>query len=161
MQPKRFQYKTNLFSMKRGTNGVWAGFPFDVRTEFGTGGPVRILCWINGVQKTGSLVPIGNGEHAISIRKEIREATGKDEGDEVEVVVEQDLSPRKLIVPDDFQWLLDEDPELNERFDRLSFSNKSAIINYINEAKRPETRAKRIHLLIQRILVGFFPGQKL
>jgi len=161
MNPKRFEYKTILFPMERGIPGTFAGFPFDVRKEFETGGPVRINCWIDGEPKTGSLVPIGNGEHAIHIRKEILKKVAKEEGDEVHMVVEQDLSPRELEVPDDFQWLLDEDPDLNEKFGQLSFSNKSAIVNYINQAKRAETRVKRIENFIRRIKIGFFPGQKI
>ncbi len=147
--------------MDRGIPGTFGGFPFDVRIEFGTGGPVRINCWVDGVHKTGSLIPIGHGEHAIHIRKEILKQVGKQHGDEVHLVVEQDLTPRVLEIPDDFQWLLDEDPRLSEKFEQLSFSNKSSIINYINQAKRPETRVKRIENFIQRIKKGFSPGQKL
>ena len=161
MTTKRFEYTTSLFPLERGIPGTFAGFPFDVRKEFGTGGPVRINCWIDGQHKTGSLVPIGNGEHAIHIRKEVLNKIGKAEGDEVRLVVEPDLSPKTLEVPDDFQWLLDEDPELNEKFEKLPFSYKEAIVTYINQAKRPETRVKRIENFIQRIKIGFFPGQKL
>ncbi|WP_163709783.1 YdeI/OmpD-associated family protein [Mangrovibacterium lignilyticum] len=161
MAIKRFEYSTILFPMERGIPGTFAGFPFDVRKEFGTGGPVRINCWIDGVHKTGSLVPIGNSEHAIYIRKEILKKVGKKEGDEVRMVVEQDLSPKVLEVPEDFQWLLDEDQELKEKFEALSFSYKEGIVNYINQAKRPETRVKRIENFIQRVRVGFYPGQKL
>jgi len=161
MTPKRFKYQTTLFPLERGIPGTFAGFPYNVREEFGTGGPVRINCWIDGVHKTGSLVPIGNGEHAIHVRKEILNKLGKREGDKISLVVEQDLSPRKLEIPEDFQWLLDEDPELCEKFERLSFTNKSAIINHINQAKHRETRVERITNLIQRIKIGFYPGQKL
>lgn len=161
MSVKRFDYTTSLFPMERGIPGTFAGFPFDVRTEFGTGGPVRIRCWIDGEPKNGSLVPIGNGEHAIHIRKEVLKKIGKADGDEVHLIVEQDLTPKVLEIPDDFQWFLDEDPELHEKFEKLAYSYKEAIANYINQAKRPETRAKRIENFIQRIKIGFFPGQKL
>lgn len=161
MKPKRFEYTTTLFLMERGIQGTFAEFPFDVRNEFGTGGPVRINCWIDGVPKTGSLVPLGNGKHAIHIRQELLRKIGKAEGDEVHLVVEQNLEPKVLDVPDDFQWLLDEDTELNEKFEKLAFSYKEAIIGYIKQAKRPETRMKRIENFIQRIKIGFSPGQKL
>ncbi len=161
MTTKRFEYTTILMLRKRGIPGTFAGFPYDVRAEFGTGGSVRINCWIDGVHKTGSLVPIGNGEHAIHIRKEILKKIGKQEGDEVQMLVEEDLSPRVLEIPDDFQWLLDEDPDLKAKFNELAFSYKAGIIEYINQAKRPETRAQRIADFIQRIKIGFYPGQKL
>ena len=158
---KRFEYITILFAMERGIPGTFGGFPFDVRQEFGTGGPVRIHCWIDGVHKTGSLVSIGNGEHAIHFRKAILKQVGKQDGDEVSLIVEEDLSPQVLVIPGDFEWLLDEDPDLKEKFEKLSGSYKRTIVNFINEAKRPETRAKRIENFIQRIKIGFYPGQKM
>ncbi len=157
---KRFEYTSILMPRTRGIPGTFVGFPYDVREEFNTGGPVRVHCWIDGVHKTGSLVPVGGGEHAIHIRKEILKQIGKQEGDEVHMVVEQNLEPQVLVIPDDFQWLLDEDAELNEKFEALAFSYKRAIVDYIIQAKRPETRVKRIENLIQRIKLGFYPGQK-
>ncbi|MGQ8336073.1 YdeI/OmpD-associated family protein [Sunxiuqinia sp. A32] len=159
MKIKKYQYKTTLFAAERG--GIYAGFPYTGKKEFGTNGPVRIKCWIDGFYKEGSLVPMGGGDHAIHVRKEIRDAIGKVEGDEVWVVLEQDFSPKELKVPEDFQWLLDEDTELKSNFEKLSFTNQSVIVNHINEAKRPETRVKRIENMLARIRIGFYPGQKL
>ena len=159
MSPKRFCYKTVLFSPVRG--GVYAAFPYNVRKEFGTGRSVRIQCWIDNYhKKEGSLVPMGGGEHAIHVRHEIREYLGKNEGDEVEIVVEENLSLRRLEIPEDFKWLLEEDPELKRKFENLSFSYQSVIIAHINEAKRMETRVRRIEDMLSRIRIGFYPGQK-
>lgn len=158
---KRYEYRTWLFRKERGFPGTFAGFPYDVRQEFGTGGPVRINCWIDGEHKTGSLVPMGQGEHAIHIRQEVLKKIGKQDGDEVSMRVEQDLSPPQLTIPEDFQWLLDNEPELVEKFGQLPLSYKKAIITHIEEAKRAETRVKRIENFIARIKVGFYPGQKL
>ena len=160
MSPRRFSYKTILFSPDRG--GVYAAFPYNVKKEFGRGSSVRIQCWIDNFhKKEGSLVPMGGGEHAIHVRQEIRKYIGKNEGDEVEIVVEEDLSPLKLEIPEDFMWLLEEDPELKRKFEKLSFSYQSVIIAHINEAKRIETRVRRIENMLSRIRVGFYPGQKI
>lgn len=152
MKPKRYHYKTILFAPERG--GIYAGFPFSGKKEFKTNRPVRIKSWIDGFYREGSLVPMGNGEHAIYIRKEIRHAIGKQEGDEVEIILEQNMEQKKLEIPEDFQWLLDDDPKLKVAFEKLSPYNKNAIVNYINHAKRPETRVKRIEKLIEQIKFG-------
>ncbi len=159
MKPKRYQYKTTLFSLDRG--GVYAGFPFSVKEEYGTNGPIRVKSWIDGFYREGSLMPIGNGEHAIYVRKEIQEAIGKKEGQEVEIVLEKNNEPRTLEIPEDFQWLLDDDHELKQKFEKLSFYNKCAIVHHINEAKRDETRVRRIENMIERIKFGFRSGQKM
>lgn len=156
MEPRSYQYTTELFTPENG--GVYAAFPFDGKKEFGIRGPVRVHCWIEGHYMQCSLLPIGNGIHAIHVRKDIRKIIQKEIGDEVEITIEQDFSLRILNIPEDFQWLLDNEPELRQKFEKLSFSIRSNIVEYINQAKLPETRAKRIESYIKRIQRGFFTG---
>jgi uncharacterized protein YdeI (YjbR/CyaY-like superfamily) len=47
-------------------------------------------------------------------------------------------------VPDDLQAALDADPRARLFFDALDASNRYAIVYRVNDAKRPETRARRI-----------------
>jgi uncharacterized protein YdeI (YjbR/CyaY-like superfamily) len=47
-------------------------------------------------------------------------------------------------VPDDLQQALDANPEAKAFFETLRGSNRYAILYRINDAKRPETRARRI-----------------
>lgn len=147
--PKQYKYTTYLFSHERG--GVYAGFPFDGSKEFGKRGPVRVNCSIDSIELKCSLLPMGDGSHAIHVKKELRKMLGKEEGDEVELIIEQNLSPRMVVIPEDIQWLLDEDPELNEIFQKTAISYKEAIITYINQAKQPETRARRIVQMLERV----------
>lgn len=156
MEPKRYQYTTKLFFAENG--GVYAAFPFDGKKEFGIRGPVRVHCWIDGQYRQCSLLPMGDGTHAIHVRKDIRTIIRKEVGDEIVISIEQDFSPRILDIPEDFQWLLDNEPELRQKFEKLSFSIRSNIVEYINQAKLPEPRAKRIESYINRIQRGFSPG---
>ncbi len=149
MKPKEFNYTTTLFSPERG--GVYAGFPFDGIKEFGKRGSVRIHCTIDEYARNCSLLPMGDGTHAILVRKEIQKIIGKELGDEVKIWLEQDLSPRVVIIPDDLQWLLDDDPDLKQKFEKLSLSYKGEMVAYISQAKQPETRARRISKLIDRL----------
>jgi hypothetical protein len=155
MQLKRYEYTTELFSTER---GIYAVFPFDGRAEFGKRSAVRVICTIEGYQFKCSLLPMGDGTHAIYVRKAIRNRIRKDIGDEVHLIIEPDLSPRVIEIPEDFQWLLDDDPELKQKFEKLSFSVREFTINYINEARLPETRARRIEQLIERIRRRFGTG---
>ena len=52
--------------------------------------------------------------------------------------------PRTATVPDDLQRALDADPRAKAFFETLKSANRFAILYRIQEAKRPETRAKRI-----------------
>jgi len=51
---------------------------------------------------------------------------------------------RKATIPDDFQRALDRDRKAAMAFDELDASNRYSMIWRINDAKRPETREKRI-----------------
>ncbi len=153
MKPKKFEYETELFAPERG--GVYAAFPFNGKKEFGTNGPVRVECWVDGIGHTGSLLPMGGGQHAIYVKAEIRKAIGKSEGDKVHVVLQENLTPRKLDIPEGLQWFLDDDPELKKKFEKLSFSTRQFIIAYLDEPKQLETKAKRLEDMLRRIQEGF------
>lgn len=49
-----------------------------------------------------------------------------------------------LVVPDDLTAALDANPPARERWDAFSRSPRRAILDWISQAKRPETRARRI-----------------
>jgi uncharacterized protein YdeI (YjbR/CyaY-like superfamily) len=59
------------------------------------------------------------------------------------VAVERDTAERTVEVPADLAAALAE-AGLREAFDGLSFSHRREHVNAINEAKKPETRARRI-----------------
>jgi uncharacterized protein YdeI (YjbR/CyaY-like superfamily) len=51
---------------------------------------------------------------------------------------------RAATVPEDLQAALDADPRAREFFDALSSANRYAILYRVQDAKKPETRARRI-----------------
>ena len=60
-------------------------------------------------------------------------------------------SPRNATVPDDLQRALDENPEAAAFFAQLTGSNRYAILYRIEDAKRPETRARRIQQFVEKL----------
>ncbi|NLX08030.1 MAG: YdeI/OmpD-associated family protein [Chloroflexi bacterium] len=52
------------------------------------------------------------------------------------------------VVPDDLPAALTQQPELKTRFEALSPSHQREHINWIEEAKRPATRARRVESVI-------------
>jgi uncharacterized protein YdeI (YjbR/CyaY-like superfamily) len=57
-------------------------------------------------------------------------------------------SQRNAAVPDDFQQELDKNPGAQEFFATLDSTNRYAILYRIQDAKKPETRARRIEKYI-------------
>ena len=64
---------------------------------------VPVKATFNGVPYTGSLIKYGHPLHSLGIPKAIREQTGKDPGDTIEVVVWKDEEVRTVEVPVQFE----------------------------------------------------------
>jgi uncharacterized protein YdeI (YjbR/CyaY-like superfamily) len=62
--------------------------------------------------------------------------------------------PSTATVPDDLQAALDADPAAAEFFAGLSSQNRYAILYRIQEAKRPETRRRRIEKFVAMLAAG-------
>jgi uncharacterized protein YdeI (YjbR/CyaY-like superfamily) len=60
-------------------------------------------------------------------------------------------SPSAITVPDDFQRRLDQAPDARAFFEQLTGSNRYAILYRIQDAKKPETRARRIDRFIEML----------
>ena len=56
-------------------------------------------------------------------------------------------------VPDDFRRALDE-AGLSERFDALPYSHRKQHVLAIEDAKKPETRARRIRKALEMLAEG-------
>lgn len=61
---------------------------------------------------------------------------------------------RRMTVPDDLQRELDARPEAKAFFAQLSSQNRYAILYRLHEAKRPETRARRLATFVAMLDAG-------
>jgi uncharacterized protein YdeI (YjbR/CyaY-like superfamily) len=57
-------------------------------------------------------------------------------------------SPTTATVPDDLRAALDDDPRASEFFETLDSNNRYAILHRIQDAKKPETRVRRIERFV-------------
>ncbi len=64
------------------------------------------------------------------------------------------LDPKDIIVPPDFQRALNKNPKAKNAFNEFSPSHKKEYIEYITEAKRDETKQKRIAQSIEKLIEG-------
>lgn len=62
--------------------------------------------------------------------------------------------PRTIVVPDDLAAALETDPAARARFATLDAKNRYAILYRIEEAKRPETRRRRIETFVGMLARG-------
>jgi uncharacterized protein YdeI (YjbR/CyaY-like superfamily) len=57
-------------------------------------------------------------------------------------------------VPPDLQAELDKDAEVKASFEALSSSNRFAILYRLQDAKKPETRARRLEKFVEMLKRG-------
>lgn len=131
--------------------GAYVEIPFDVGAVYGTRGRVAVRALFDGEPYRGSIAPMGKGRHVLGVIRQVREAIGKDVGDTVHVVVERDTQPRTVAVPAELRTLLAKSPAAREAFEGLSYTRRREYVGWIQEAKRPETRARRLEDLIRRL----------
>ena len=90
------------------------------------------------------------GQNMIGISKANREALGIEIGDTVDATIELDGAERKVDVPDDAAKALDK-AKLRKKFDALAFTHQKEHVRAIVEAKKPETRTKRIEAMLEKL----------
>lgn len=94
------------------------------------------------------------GQNLIGFNKQVRAAFGVEAGDVVEAVIEVDDAPRTVDVPDDLAAALRQAPDAQALFEALSFTHAKEYARWVTEAKRPETRARRVAQTIELLRAG-------
>jgi hypothetical protein len=111
--------------------------------SFGKGKRPPILVTVNGVDYRTRVMVYG-GKYLIGFRRDITAAAGLAPGQEIELGLELDESPRDVELPEDFAAILAADSEAARRFEQLSFSNRKEYVDWLQGAKRAETRQRRL-----------------
>ena len=126
-------------------------FPYDVEKEFGVKGQVKVQATFDGFSYRGSLAKMGHPCHFLILTQSVRKAIGKQPGDSVQVVIRQDPERRQVQVPADLQQLLQKDPQAHRFFAALSYTHQKEYVQWITEAKKPETRQRRLDKTLQML----------
>lgn len=130
----------------------WVEFPHSVEELYGTRGRVPVKVTFNGIPYVGSMVKMGTECHMILILKEIQKQLGSP--DTVRVRVELDDSPRVITLDDDARRALEMSEAASASWDKLSYSHQREYHLWITDAKRSETRQRRIAQMIERLQNG-------
>ena len=139
------------FTAEFGDRGVVV--PFDGKAAFGEA-RAPVAGTVNGAAFRGRLMVYG-GVTYLGFRKEIRDAAGGIEpGDRVAVVIERDDAPREVEVPEALASALAGDAEARGAFESLPFTHRKEYASWIAEAKREDTRARRVERALAMLREG-------
>ena len=134
----------------RDGESVFIPVPAEVVAALGRGKRPPVVVTLNGHTHRSTLAVYG-GRSYLGLRREIREAAGVSTGQAVTVTLAPDDQPRTVEVPDDLAAELERDPGAQAAFARLSYTHQKEFVAWIQEAKRPETRRRRVAEVVERL----------
>jgi Domain of unknown function (DUF1905)/Bacteriocin-protection, YdeI or OmpD-Associated len=144
-------FKGTLTPTQRGGGGCLVPVPRDVAARLGLKGMPKISAVIAGQPYRGSLMPMGDGTYCLGVLKSIQEAAGLGSGDAVTVSLELDTAPRVVEPPPDLARAMSGDKQMIAAWQKLSFTNKKEMARSLEEAKKPETRERRLGAAIDKL----------
>ena len=145
------RFKGVLTSTPRGGGGTLVPVPREIASRMGLKGMPKVQAVIAGQRYRGSLMPMGDGTYCLGVLKSIQEAAGVKPGDTITVELELDTAPRVVELPPDLAKAIAHDKKASAAWDRLSFTNQKEVARSLEEAKKPETRERRLAAALAKL----------
>ena len=99
-------------------------------------------------------VAVYGGEYYIGLTRAVCGQAGVVFDVPVEVEVELDATAREVEVPAELAALLEREPGLKTAFERLSFTNRKEYASWIADARREQTRERRLGQAAEMLRTG-------
>jgi hypothetical protein len=161
MEPMSFE--VTLGRSDASKSGAFIQLPFDVEAVFGKAKP-KVLVTIND-HTYRSTVAVYSGDcvhpapaacgrtgpprsYLLPVNAQNAKAAGVQAGDTVTVTIAEDTAPRVVEPPDDLAEALQ---PVREQWDALSYSHQREYATWVEDAKKPETRARRIAQTVEKL----------
>lgn len=148
-------FDTNL-ELHPTDGGVFLYVPFSVPEVFGQRGQVHVRGTLDGFPFRLPLTLDEDGNHILAVNKQLRNTIGKTWGLPVHVTMMPDTDEPGFVVPEDLDRAL-ERTGLRAAFDLLAYPHRREYVQWVERAKKPEARQRRI----QDVLEGAETGKKL
>ena len=89
----------------------------------------------------------------VGVLKGMREKIGKGQGDTVDVVIWREEAERTVEIPAEFSTMMKKEGLL-ANFEKLSYTHRKEYCRWIGEAKKEETRLKRVAKAVEMLKNG-------
>lgn len=106
--------------------------PDDVVAALGAGKRPPVLVTVDGHAYRTTVAPM-SGRFFVPLNASNREAAGVTAGDEVDVEIVSDTTPRKVDVPDDLAEALATDPTAAALFESLAYTHRKEWVRWIED----------------------------
>jgi hypothetical protein len=139
-----------------GPDGAWTFLevPKAASEKLGTRGRVSVVGNINGFAIRTSAHPTGRGTHQLAVNKAMQAGANAQPGDRVKVVLEVDTQKRVVKVSADVAKAINAEPPVKALWATLTPRCREEWVQWIEEAKKPGTRLRRIGVTVERLAKG-------
>ena len=139
--------------LSAGGGGHAVVVPKELAATFPTKRPA-VLARVDGVEYRSRLAVYG-GKSYLGLRKDLLRQIGRQAGEVVEIVLEEDHTevpaPAEVTEPPELLAALGENPAARTAYDALPPSHRREYAKWIGEAKQAETRAERVGKMVRRL----------
>ena len=87
----------------------------------------------------------------MAVNRTLREGARIKAGEVIEVFMETDDEPRVVEPPEDLKKALAADAAARAVWDKLSYTHRKEFVLAIEDAKKPETRARRVKKTLEEL----------
>jgi antitoxin component of MazEF toxin-antitoxin module len=123
--------------------------PSEIVQTFSSKRP-SVLAHVNGVEYRSRLAVYG-GQSYLGLRKDLLRQLGVAAGDQVQIELAEDHQERVIREPPELSQALADNAAAKAAYEQLSFSHRNEYARWIDEGKKPETRADRVAKTIKRL----------
>ena len=145
-------YSAPLERLRSGLGWVIAYLPFDAAGVWGGRGRLKVKGEINGFAFRTSLFPTRDGRHFLLINKRMQKGAHAIEGAVARFRLEPDLEERTVTVPTELKHVLAEDRSVLRWFDKLNYSTRKWITDWVTDVKSAAARSRRSEQVAEQLM---------
>jgi Bacteriocin-protection, YdeI or OmpD-Associated/Domain of unknown function (DUF1905) len=132
-----------------GQGGHVVTVPKEVATTFSSKRP-QVIAHVNGVEYRSRLAVYG-GQSYLGLRKDLLRKLAVGVGDQIEIELVEDHEEQVVVEPPELTQALAENSAAQAAYQKLPFTHRNEYARWIDEGKKPETRADRVAKTIKRL----------
>ena len=91
------------------------------------------------------------GQSYLGLRKDLLRQLQVEAGDQLQIELVEDQEERVVVEPPELTEALVENPAAQAAYQKLPFTHRNEYARWIDEGKKPETRADRVAKTIRRL----------
>lgn len=137
--------------------GLSLPVPKDVSLALGSRARVDVKGTVNGKPLRAPAMPDGKGGHTIALTRELQDLFGARAGERLKVVLEMIAQEAPVEAPPDMNRVLQHHLQAKAQWEKFAPPQRRAWVQYVDAARKPEERTRRISEAVQRIALGKTP----